>query len=156
MRLQDLLFMGAMGPPGGSKQVVTQRFLRHFNLISMLPFHDNTTCSIFSTIMDGFFRYYIFLIISERCSQKYLFRNIFKNINFRAHGFTGDVMLTKPIVSATLQIYKEAMRVLLPTPAKSHYIFNLRDFSRVILGVLVVRKETVPNKASNIFISYDS
>ena len=119
IKLQDILFMGAMGPPGGSKQVVTQRFLRHFNLISMLPFHDNTTAAIFSTIMDGY---------------------------FRCHGFTGDVILTKPIVQATLGIYKEAMRVLLPTPAKSHYIFNLRDFSRVILGVLVVKKDTVPNK----------
>ena len=85
----------------------------------MLPFHDATTTTIFSTIMDGF---------------------------YRANGFTGDLIMTKPIVAATLHIYKEAMRVLLPTPAKSHYIFNLRDFSRVILGCLVIKKETVPDK----------
>jgi dynein heavy chain len=42
------------------------------------------------------------------------------------------------MVQATLQVYQETVRGFLPTPSKSHYVFNLRDFSRVIHGVLLL------------------
>jgi hypothetical protein len=40
--------------------------------------------------------------------------------------------LSSSLVSATLAVYSTAATKLLPTPTKSHYLFNLRDFERVV------------------------
>ena len=53
-----------------------------------------------------------------------------------------------------MQVYKSAIRSFLPMPSKSHYVFNLRDFARVVRGVLLVpsSRMTEPDKMIRLWI----
>ena len=63
---------------------------------------------------------------------------------FRVCEFSAEcAALEGEIVDASLQIYKQIQDDLKPTPAKSHYTFNLRDFSKIICGITAVTKKEV-------------
>ena len=62
--LEDILLVAAMGPPGGSRQSLTPRFLRHFNIISTPPFNDETMNRIFSTLYSTYLRVKISVFLS--------------------------------------------------------------------------------------------
>lgn len=51
--------------------------------------------------------------------------------------------LNKPLVDATIVMYLTITSQLMPTPAKSHYTFNLKDLSKVFQGMLMVELSTI-------------
>ncbi len=46
--------------------------------------------------------------------------------------------LSEPITLATIGIYRAVSRELLPTPSKSHYLFNTRDLAKIVQGMMQV------------------
>lgn len=118
MQLVDMQLICAMDVPSVGKDV-TPRFKRHFFTLGICEFGDDVMYTIFSKIM---------LWHSECRGFDESFTEAVDNIVF-----------------GTLDVYKESLKYLLPTPTKSHYLFNLRDFSRVIQGVLLSRPETTAN-----------
>ena len=114
----DIQFLTAMGPAGGGRNMVTDRFLRHFNLVGVAEVADSTLQGIFETILQWYF----------------------KDGSFS----TGIQALVPKVVSATLEIYNACLDGLLPTPAKSHYTFNLRDLARVVQGMMLCKNVSMP------------
>lgn len=108
-RVIDIAFVGCMGPPGGGRQVVSNRFLRHFNMIAFPELQDDSVETILRTILETF-------------ANAYLPQQVVPTVG--------------PMVKAMIDVYSTILKELLPTPSKSHYTFNLRDMASVVQGCL--------------------
>jgi dynein heavy chain len=72
---------------------------------------------IFSSILDGFLK-----------------------ANNYAEGVLGCSLA---VIDSTIEIYHKISEELRATPAKFHYMFNLRDVSKVIQGILMSHPKSV-------------
>jgi dynein heavy chain len=95
---------------GAGRNEMTPRFLRHFSTLCITSFDDSTITRIFTNIMGWHFR------VSQVPSSL--------------------TAMSTTLVEATLSMYRIAMSGLLPTPLKSHYTFNVRDFAKVMQGIV--------------------
>lgn len=93
-------------PPSGGRAVLTPRFSTHFNMFAMPQATQSVLAKIFSSILDGFLK-----------------------INNFQEGVMGCSLA---VIDSTIEIYQKISEELRATPAKFHYMFNLRDVSKVI------------------------
>eukprot|EP01084_Bolivina_argentea_P166880 289706_1 len=98
-------------PPGGGRSQLTERFIRHFNILCVPKPSQQVLTRIFSSILNG-----------------YLISNNFKS---------DIIILSQPIVQSTIDLFFDIAKSLLPIPAESHYTFILRDISKVFQGILM-------------------
>lgn len=106
--IKQMLLMVAMGPPGGGRQSISSRTMSRFSVINMTFPTESTITRIFGTMLKQ------------------------KLSDFPEE----SKQLWKQLTSATLELYTSVSSKMLPTPAKIHYLFNLRDISRVFQGLL--------------------
>eukprot|EP00040_Diaphanoeca_grandis_P037866 m.251032 g.251032 ORF g.251032 m.251032 type:complete len:4203 (+) comp33890_c0_seq2:91-12699(+) len=109
--LVDVTFCGAMGPPGGGRNTITDRLLRHFNFLSLPDLSDESKRTVFRPILRSYL---------DKLGQMQLSDDFQENM-----------------VVSTVEIFNAIITKLLPTPAKVHYTFNLRDLAKVFGGVLM-------------------
>lgn len=119
-QIKGMFLLAAMGPPGGGRMVISRRLQSRFNLINMTFPQESQIKRIFGTM------------ISQKLQD---FEEEVKAL--------GDVM-----TQATIDIYNFVSTRMLPTPAKIHYLFNLRDISKVFQGLLRAHKHFHDTKSA--------
>jgi dynein heavy chain len=118
--LNDILVIAAMGPPGGGRNAISQRIQSRFNVLNMTFPQEKSVQRMFKTIVDQ-----------------------------KLQDFEEDVKpLGELITNSTIEIYHIVANHLLPTPAKTHYLFNMRDISKVIQGLMRANKEYYDSRES--------
>ncbi|XP_014373608.2 dynein heavy chain 10, axonemal, partial [Alligator sinensis] len=111
--LRDLGFIAAMGKAGGGRNEVDPRFISLFSVFNV-PFPSEQSLHlIYASILKG-----------------------------HTAAFNESIaMISDKLTSCTLELYKMIVCDLPPTPSKFHYIFNLRDLSRIYSGLLLTTPE---------------
>lgn len=109
--IEGLQYIGAMGHPGGGKNDIPNRYKSKFMCFNMVLPSTVSVDNIFGSIMKSKF--------STKAGAK------------------PDVIdLSKKLTAATVDVWDRVKSKLLPTPLRFHYIFNMRDLSRVFQGIM--------------------
>jgi len=104
----DVLILGAMLHPGAGKNDIPNRAKRHFHVMNVTLPSNASINQIFGAMSSSFFGWSKDDAIKEMATN---------------------------LVSMTISIWDRIKTKMLPTPAKFHYLFNLRDLSRVFQGI---------------------
>uniref|UniRef100_A0A3P8UAE7 Dynein axonemal heavy chain 10 n=1 Tax=Amphiprion percula TaxID=161767 RepID=A0A3P8UAE7_AMPPE len=111
--LKDLDFIAAMGKAGGGRNEVDPRFVSLFSVFG-IPFPTVESLQlIYASIIKG---------------HTWQFEDAIQKV-------------CDKVTFCTLELYNTIIKDLPPTPSKFHYIFNLRDLSRVYNGLTLTKPD---------------
>uniref|UniRef100_A0A8C6E8C9 Dynein axonemal heavy chain 14 n=1 Tax=Moschus moschiferus TaxID=68415 RepID=A0A8C6E8C9_MOSMO len=117
--IQDLSLVAACVFPVG-RRYISPRLLKHFSIL-VLPHLPQTAIKTIFQVHLGMY--------------------------FSINNFAPEVQKTKDqIISCCLAVYYQVCQTMLPTPMKCHYMFNLRDIFKLLLGLLLADKFVVNSK----------
>lgn len=107
--------LAAMGPSGSGLFDIPERLLRHFCFLHIPKLSDNSMLRILE------------VLLRQRLEGH--------------HESIRELILTT--AKASMSVYENCSKTLLPIPSKMHYIFSLRNLVRVIKGILLVEPKSI-------------
>jgi len=114
--IKDSTLVAAAAPPSGARAKLTPRFTTHFNMFCLPQASQALLSKIFGGILDGFLK----------------------------SGFGEAIQgQSENVIQSTIEIYQRISEELRATPSKFHYLFNLRDVSKVIQGILMSKPVSI-------------
>lgn len=120
-RIEGLQYIAAMGHPGGGRNDIPNRLKSKFLLFNMVLPSNVSADNIYGSILRARF-------------------------NAKQGMEQGIINLSRLLTQATISVWARVQKSMLPTPARFHYIFNMRELSRVFQGIMETPVEVIINE----------
>nr|Q39575.1 RecName: Full=Dynein gamma chain, flagellar outer arm [Chlamydomonas reinhardtii]7KZM_C Chain C, Dynein gamma chain, flagellar outer arm [Chlamydomonas reinhardtii]7KZN_C Chain C, Dynein gamma chain, flagellar outer arm [Chlamydomonas reinhardtii]7KZO_C Chain C, Dynein gamma chain, flagellar outer arm [Chlamydomonas reinhardtii]8GLV_AD Chain AD, Dynein gamma chain, flagellar outer arm [Chlamydomonas reinhardtii]8GLV_AX Chain AX, Dynein gamma chain, flagellar outer arm [Chlamydomonas reinhar len=113
--ITDVRYVAAMNTPGGGKNDIPNRLKRQFAIFNVPLPSVAAINGIFGKLVEGRFSRDVF------CEEV--------------------VYVASKLVPLTITLWNRIQTKMLPTPAKFHYLFNMRELSKVFQGVILATRD---------------